>query len=111
MAEGAVGAAGVAGGASRGSRSRPGGRRGGNSGGSCCSCCKHDIELLGWDGGRHNWGPGGDEQGLGVIRIMSTNLRRVKRDGTGQDMSKVVWKETMRAVEDAAMDIWAAQDT
>ena len=50
-------------------------------------------------------------KGCGVIRIMSTNLRRVKRDGTGQDMSKVVWKETMRAVEDAAVDIWAAQDT
>ena len=50
-------------------------------------------------------------KGPGVIRIMSTNLRRVKRDETGQDMSKVVWKETMRAVEDAAVDIWAAQDT
>ena len=50
-------------------------------------------------------------KGGGVIRIMTTNLRRVKRDGTGQDMSKVVWKETMRAVEDAAVDIWAAQDT
>ena len=50
-------------------------------------------------------------KGCGVIRIMSTNLRRVKRDETGQDMSKVVWKETMRAVEDAAVDIWAAQDT
>ena len=42
---------------------------------------------------------------------MSTNLRRVKRDETGQDMSKVVWEQTMRAVEDAAVDIWAAQDT
>ena len=42
---------------------------------------------------------------------MSTNLRRVKRDQTGQDTSKVVWKQTMRAVEDAAVDIWAAQDT
>ena len=46
-------------------------------------------------------------KGLGVIRTMSTNLRRVKRDGAGQDMSEVVWKETMRAVEDAAVDIWA----
>jgi hypothetical protein len=44
-------------------------------------------------------------KGCGVIRIMSTNLRRVKRDETGQDMSKVVWKETTRAVEDAAVDI------
>ena len=26
-------------------------------------------------------------KGCGVIRIMSTNLRRVKRDETGQDMS------------------------
>ena len=38
----------------------------------------------------------------GTIRIMSTNLRRVKRDATGQDMSKVVWEQTMRAVDDAA---------
>ena len=30
-------------------------------------------------------------KGEGVIRIMSTNLRRVKRDKTSQDMSKVVW--------------------
>ena len=44
-------------------------------------------------------------KGWGVIRIMSTNLRRVKRDETGQDMSKVVWGQTMRAVEDAAVDI------
>ena len=44
-------------------------------------------------------------KGWGVIRIMSTNLRRVKRDETGQDMSKVVWEQTMRAVEDAAVDI------
>jgi hypothetical protein len=50
-------------------------------------------------------------KGAGVVRIMSTNLRRVKRDETGLDMSKVVWEETMRAVEDAAVDIWAAQDT
>ena len=32
-----------------------------------------DLEVLG--------------KGKGVIRIMSTNLRRVKRDETGQDMS------------------------
>ena len=44
-------------------------------------------------------------KGPGVIRIMSTNLRRVKRDQTGQDMSKVVWEQTMRAVEDATVDI------
>ena len=50
-------------------------------------------------------------KGPGIIRIMSTNLRRVKRDQTGQDMSKVVWEQTMRAVEDAAVDIWAAHDT
>ena len=50
-------------------------------------------------------------KGAGIIRIMSTNLRRVKRDGTGLDMSKVVWGETMKAVDDAAVDIWAAQDT
>ena len=50
-------------------------------------------------------------KGSGVVRIMSTNLRRVKRDGTGQDMSKVIWEETMKAVKDAAVDIWAAQDT
>ena len=42
---------------------------------------------------------------------MSTNLRRVKRDGTGQDVSEVVWKETTRAGEDGTVDIWAAQDT
>ena len=50
-------------------------------------------------------------KGCGVIRIMSTNLRRVKRDETGQDMSKVVFGQTTRAVEDAAVDIWAGQDT
>ena len=50
-------------------------------------------------------------KGEDVIRIMSTNLRRVKRDETGQDMSKVVWEQTMRAVEDAAVDTWAAPDT
>ena len=51
-------------------------------------------------------------KGVEIIRIMSTNLRRVKRDQTGQDMSKVVWEQTMRAVEDhAEVDIWAAQDT
>ena len=50
-------------------------------------------------------------KGPGIIRIMSTNLRRVKRDQTGQDMSQVVWEQMMRAVEDAAMAIWAAQDT
>ena len=50
-------------------------------------------------------------KGEGVMRIMSTNLRRVKRDETGQDMAKVVWQETMRAVEDAGVDVWAAQDT
>ena len=50
-------------------------------------------------------------KGVGVIRIMSTNLRRVKRDETGSDMSKVVWEQTMKAVEDAAVDVWAGQDT
>ena len=50
-------------------------------------------------------------KGSGGIRIMSTNPRRMKRDQTGQDMSKVVWEQTMRAVEDAAVDIWAAHDT
>ena len=56
-----------------------------------------DLEILG--------------KGEGVVRIMSTNLRRVKRDKTGPDMSKVVSEQTMRAVEDAAVDIWAAQET
>ena len=50
-------------------------------------------------------------KGCGVIRIMSSNLRRVKRDETGQDMSKVVFGQTTRAVEDAAVDIWAGQDS
>ena len=50
-------------------------------------------------------------KGEGAIRIMSTNLRRVKRDETGLDMSKVVWEQTLKAVEDAAVDVWAAQDT
>ena len=50
-------------------------------------------------------------KGPGIIRIVSANLRRVKRDQTGQDMSKVVWEQTMRTVEDAAVGIWAAQDT
>ena len=31
-------------------------------------------------------------KGPGIIRIMSTNLRRVTRDQTGQDMLKVVWE-------------------
>ena len=42
---------------------------------------------------------------------MPTNLRRVKRDEAGQNMSNVVWVQTMRPEEDAAVDIWAAQDT
>ena len=50
-------------------------------------------------------------KGPGIIRVMSTGLRRVKRDQAGQDMSKVVWEQTMRAVGDAAVDIWAAQHT
>ena len=50
-------------------------------------------------------------KGEGVLRIMSTNLRRVKRDDTGLDMSKVVCDQTMKVVDDAAVDIWAAQDT
>ena len=49
--------------------------------------------------------------GEGVVRIMSTNLRRVKGARIGQDMSKVVWEQTMRAVEDVAVDVWATQDT
>ena len=49
-------------------------------------------------------------KGPGVIRMMPTNLRRVKRDQTGQDMSKVVWEPTMRAVE-VVVGVWAAQDT
>ena len=44
-------------------------------------------------------------KGEGVLRIMSTNLRRVKRDDTGLDMSKVVWNQTVKAVDDAAVDI------
>ena len=31
-------------------------------------------------------------KGPGVIRIMPTNPRRVKRDQIGQDTSKVVWE-------------------
>ena len=50
-------------------------------------------------------------KGKGVIRIVSTNLRRAKRDESVQDMSKVVWEQTVRAMEDVAVDIWAAQDT
>ena len=47
-------------------------------------------------------------KGPGIIRIMSTNLGRVKRNQIGHDMSKLVRKQTMRAVEDAAIDIWTA---
>ena len=45
---------------------------------------------LGWAGGRHSWDLRVLSKGPGIIRIMSTNLRRVKRDQTGQDMSKGV---------------------
>ena len=51
-------------------------------------------------------------KGKGVIRIMSTNLRRVKREqGANNEMSERVWNGTLQAVEDAGVDIWAAQDT
>jgi hypothetical protein len=51
-------------------------------------------------------------KGKGVMRLMSTNLRRVKREqGDGDEMAERVWTDTLQAVEDAGVDVWAAQDT
>ena len=51
-------------------------------------------------------------KGKGIMRLMSTNLRRVKREqGDGDEMSERVWIDTLQAVEDAGVDVWAAQDT
>ena len=51
-------------------------------------------------------------KGKGIMRLMSTNLRRVKREqGDGDEMAERVWTDTLQAVEDAGVDIWAAQDT
>ena len=51
-------------------------------------------------------------KGKGVARMMSTNLRRVKREqGANNEMSESVWNDTLQAVEDVGVNIWAAQDT
>ena len=51
-------------------------------------------------------------KGKGIMRLMSTNLRRVKREqGDGDEMAERVWIDTLQAVEDAGVDVWAAQDT
>ena len=51
-------------------------------------------------------------KGKGIMRLMSTNLRRVKREqGDGDEMAERVWTDTLQAVEDAGVDVWAAQDT
>ena len=51
-------------------------------------------------------------KGRGILRLMSTNLRRVKREqGDGNEMAERVWIDTLKAVEDAGVDVWAAQDT
>ena len=51
-------------------------------------------------------------RGNGIMRPRSTNLRRVKREqGDGDEMAERVWTDTLQAVEDAGVDVWAAQDT
>jgi hypothetical protein len=52
-------------------------------------------------------------KGKGTLRLMSTSLRRVKREqqGDGDEMAERVWTDTLQAVEDAGVDVWAAQDT
>jgi len=51
-------------------------------------------------------------KGKGIMRIMSTNLRRVNREqGDGNEMAERVWNDTLQAVEDVGVDVWAAQDT
>jgi hypothetical protein len=52
---------------------------------------------------------GGKQEG--TMRIMATNLRRVKREKQGQSMTAATWEQTQRAVEDAKVDMWAASDT
>ena len=51
------------------------------------------------------------EKERGTLRIMATNLRRVKREQGTQEMAKLVWERTLCAVADASVDIWAASDT
>ena len=51
------------------------------------------------------------EKQAGTLRVMATNLRRVKREQGTQEMAKTMWKETLSAVEDASVDVWAASDT
>ena len=51
-------------------------------------------------------------KGRGILRLMSTNLRRVKREqGDGNEMAERVWIDTPKAVEEAGVDVWAEQDT
>ena len=51
-------------------------------------------------------------KGKGVMRLMSTNLRRIKREqGDGNEMAERVWDDTRQAVEGAGGDAWAVQDT
>ena len=51
-------------------------------------------------------------KGKGIMRIMSTNLRRVNREqGDGNEMAERVWNDTLQAVVDAGVDVLAAQDT
>ena len=51
-------------------------------------------------------------KGKRLMRLMSTNLRRVKRErGDGDEMAERVWIDTLQAVEDAEVDVWAAHDT
>ena len=45
-------------------------------------------------------------KGRGNLRLMSTNLKRVKREqGDGNEMAERVWTDTLRAVEDAGIDV------
>ena len=51
-------------------------------------------------------------KGMGAMRLMSTNLRRVKREQEdGNEMVERVWIDTLKAVKDDGVDVWAAQDT
>ena len=50
-------------------------------------------------------------EGKGTLRLMSTNLRRVKGEQSdGNEMAERVWIDTLKAVEEAGFDVWAIQD-
>ena len=46
--------------------------------------------------------------GRGILRLMSINLRRAKREqGDGNEMAERAWIDTLKAVREAGVDVWA----